>query len=158
MTTEATDPGAVSEAGMPASKRRILVGSDGSRKSLEAVRWAIEEARVHGGTVRVIVSWDVPNSIFLAPVWQESDYADNARKVLAEVFEEVDASNLGIPMEGETRMGPAGGVLVNESADADLLVVGSHGLGHGKLPGWHLGSVAGYCVHHAKCPTVVVRN
>lgn len=120
MTTEAaglednqqgTSAGAV-------SKRRILVGSDGSRKSLEAVRWAINEAQVHGGTVRVIVSWDVR----------------------------------------EVRMGPAGGVLVRESADADLLVVGSHGLGHGQLPGWHLGSVAAYCVHHAKCPTVVVRN
>ena len=140
------------------SRRRILVGSDGSRKSLEAVRWAIDEALVHGGTVRVIVSWDVPNSIFLAPTWQESDYADNARRVLSEVFEEVDAPNVGVPMEGEVRMGPAGGVLVNESSDADLLVVGSHGVGHGKLPGWHLGSVAAYCVHHAKCPTVVVRN
>lgn len=84
MTTEAADEG---RANAPESRRRILVGSDGSRKSLEAVRWAITEAQVHGGTVRVIVSWDVPNSIFLTPTWQESDYADNARKVLADVFD-----------------------------------------------------------------------
>jgi nucleotide-binding universal stress UspA family protein len=45
--------------------------------------------------------------------------------------------------------------LTDAAAEADLLVVGSHG--RGELPGMHLGSVAGYCVHHAPCPVLVYR-
>ncbi|KAK9078576.1 hypothetical protein SSX86_002633 [Deinandra increscens subsp. villosa] len=42
-----------------------------------------------------------------------------------------------------------------EDMNADLLVVGSRGLGQIKRA--FLGSVSDYCVHHAKCPVLVVR-
>jgi nucleotide-binding universal stress UspA family protein len=52
--------------------------------------------------------------------------------------------------------GPAARVLLGEAADADLLVVGSRGLG-----GFRelvLGSVSQQCAHHARCPVVIVRH
>jgi nucleotide-binding universal stress UspA family protein len=39
---------------------------------------------------------------------------------------------------------------------ADLLVVGSRG--HGGFVGSLIGSVSHYCVNHATCPVVVVRE
>lgn len=42
-----------------------------------------------------------------------------------------------------------------EQMHADLLVVGSRGLG--KIKRAFLGSVSDYCAHHAKCPVLIVR-
>jgi nucleotide-binding universal stress UspA family protein len=50
--------------------------------------------------------------------------------------------------------GPAGAVLVERSAGAALLVVGSRS--RSRLPGMLLGSVALHCVAHAQCPVMVV--
>lgn len=52
--------------------------------------------------------------------------------------------------------GDARDVLVKASRGAELLVVGSRG--HGRAVGAVLGSVSSYCVHHAACPVVVVRE
>ena len=49
--------------------------------------------------------------------------------------------------------GHAAEVLVAQSRDAELLVVGSRG--HGTITGAVLGSVSHACTHHASCPVVV---
>jgi nucleotide-binding universal stress UspA family protein len=47
-------------------------------------------------------------------------------------------------------------VLIDESAGAQLLVVGSRG--HAGLGGMLLGSVSQAVVHRARCPVAVVRS
>jgi nucleotide-binding universal stress UspA family protein len=52
--------------------------------------------------------------------------------------------------------GNAAQVLVEESAGADLLVVGNRGFGG--FAEALLGSTGQHCVHHATCPVVVIRD
>ena len=47
-------------------------------------------------------------------------------------------------------------VLIDATADASLLVVGSRG--HGSFADALLGSVGQYCVHHAHCPVLIIRG
>jgi nucleotide-binding universal stress UspA family protein len=56
----------------------------------------------------------------------------------------------GVEVERRVVEGAPAAVLVEESRDADLLVVGSRGL--------VLGSVSQQCAHHAECPVVIVRS
>jgi nucleotide-binding universal stress UspA family protein len=51
--------------------------------------------------------------------------------------------------------GAAAGVLLDAARDADLLVVGSRGLGG--FRGLLLGSVSSKMAAHAPCPVVIVR-
>jgi nucleotide-binding universal stress UspA family protein len=64
----------------------------------------------------------------------------------------------GIQVEPIVVPAPAAEALVQaaEDADADLLVVGSHG--HGAVLTMLLGSVSLRTVHLASCPVVVVRT
>ena len=68
-----------------------------------------------------------------------------------------DAFGAGPAIEIEKRLveGDSGDVLARESADADLVVVGSHG--HSGIKAALLGSVSRHVVEHAACPVVVVK-
>ena len=75
-----------------------------------------------------------------------------ARQAVDEVLAERDTKP---DVEFELIHEHEGMALIHASADADLLVVGSRGMGGFK--GLLLGSTSTYCVHHAKVPVVVVR-
>ena len=57
-----------------------------------------------------------------------------------------------VPVQGVT----AAAALLDAAEGADLLVVGSRGLGG--FTGLLLGSVSQQCVQHAGCPVVIVRG
>jgi nucleotide-binding universal stress UspA family protein len=62
----------------------------------------------------------------------------------------------GVAIERRVEEGPAAHVLVDRSAEADLLVVGSRG--HGEFSGMLLGSVSQHCAANAHCPVLVHRT
>jgi nucleotide-binding universal stress UspA family protein len=75
--------------------------------------------------------------------------------VLRESVDRVRSDYPAVKVETAVVEGPPARVLVDLSADADLLVVGSRG--RGGFSGLLLGSVSQQCVDHAHCPVTVVR-
>jgi len=139
---------------------RIVVGTDGSPASRAALRWAVRQAELTGATVQPVIAWQYPvatGGYAWAPVavLDSTDLREAAEKVLAEEIAEVLGARTDVRVQPTATEGSPAQVLLDASAGADLLVVGSRG--HGGFAGALLGSVSQHCVHHAKCPVVIVR-
>jgi nucleotide-binding universal stress UspA family protein len=139
---------------------RIVVGVDGSASSLAALRWAVHQAELTGGTVDAIVAWRLPVSVTgygFAPVTMSdcSDTEQIAQRALGEAISKVVGPG-GPPVRSLVIQGFPAQVLLKESVGADLLVLGSRG--HGGFSGALLGSVGQHCVRHAHCPVVIIRG
>jgi len=138
----------------------IVVGVDGSGNSLDALRWAAEEARVRNLLLRVVAIFNAPimstGYEIVAP--DPSDLAAASNTMLdaaVDVIREEGGLD-GVHVATEVVEGHAGERLIELSNDADMVVVGARG--HGGFLGMVLGSVTGHVVNHAACPVVVVRN
>jgi nucleotide-binding universal stress UspA family protein len=139
--------------------RPVVVGVDGSPASQAALRWAVEDARRRGCAVDAVSAWHADYGVMIGPLPAEvlAEVTPQALKAAAQKvldravqgFEGVEIRR--ILVEGDPR-----DVLFNASENAALLVVGNRG--HSRLVEAILGSVSAYCVHHASCPVVVVRE
>jgi len=137
----------------------IIVGVDGSEQSIKAMRWAIEHAALLGARVRIVGAWDVPVTIYVTPGHDEGDYYRDAALAFDAAIEKglegLDVE--GVLVEKELIEGRPSKALHDAARGALSLVIGSHGLGS-TFPGMHLGSTASYCVNHAPCPVVLIRD
>lgn len=141
-------------------KPAIVVGIDGSPSSADAVRWALDYARLVGGTVRAVYAWSPPAVASVGLPMMTIDWSTlreeaeefPAQFIASVVDPDVDWQVNVIPI---MKAGSAAQVLVDESDHADLLVVGSRG--DGGLRGMMLGSVSHHCAAHSYCPVVIVR-
>jgi nucleotide-binding universal stress UspA family protein len=138
-------------------EKRIVVGVDGSDSSLDALRWAAEQARLTGAGLEVIMAWEYPPSFGWAPPLP-ADWSpgEEARRELADSVERALGATPPIEVRQVVVQGHPAPALVAAAREADLLVVGSRG--HGAFVGMLLGSVSEHCVSHAPCPVVVVRG
>ncbi len=147
---------------MAAHAPRIVVGVDGSPSADEALRWAIQQAQLAGGTVDALSAWEYPPSlggVGMAPVgmYDSTDFSQVAASTLAEAIARVtDPADAGVTVHSRVAEGNAATVLLAAADGADLLVVGSRR--HGSFASALLGSVSQHCVHHARCPVVVIRK
>lgn len=135
----------------------IVVGVDGSPGSTEALRFAVDEARVRNGTVLAVMAWELPLTMIPPEgAWTESVNWDTGRGeaelLLTETIAGVDTD--GVQVDHRLVEGPAARALVEAGRDADLLVVGSRG--RGGFTSLVLGSVSTQVAHHAPCPVVIV--
>ena len=135
---------------------RIVVGVDGSDPSQAALEWAVTEARLRGGTVRAVTAWEYPPvTVGMEGLLGDPEmYPKAAAHRQEEALGRVDHG--GVDVTGETVQGHAAAVLMRAAGDADLLVVGSRGIGG--FTGLLLGSVSTQVLHHAPCPVLVVRG
>jgi nucleotide-binding universal stress UspA family protein len=142
---------------------KIVVGIDGSGASKDALRWAVDEARVHGARVVALHAWEmppIPMDVTPAPpvdlVTPVSELEAGALQLVRASVAEVLGDESAVEIEPLAEEGPAAPALIEAARDADLLVVGSHG--HGALAGVLLGSVSQECVQNSRCPVLIHRT
>ncbi|RCW46175.1 nucleotide-binding universal stress UspA family protein [Halopolyspora algeriensis] len=138
------------------NERTIVVGIDGSAPSTAALRWALGQAELTGAAVEAITAWEYPafyswEGGAVAPREFEEAAGIAAENTVNTVLGERDFS---VPVRTRVVQGNSAQVLLDAARDAELLVVGSRG--HGGFVGALLGSVSQKCVHHAKCPVVIM--
>ena len=139
----------------------VVVGVDGSEGGKAALQFAVEEARLRHATLRAVHAWQLGyigastfEGTMPAVLGGELDELRRGLEAsLGSMLAGVAAD--GVQIERRLVEGTPAGVLVDESRDADMVVVGSRG--HGGFAELLLGSVGHQVAHHAECPVVIVR-
>ncbi len=153
----ASGPVVVVPEDRPQQDGRIVVGVDGSEASVLALTWAAAEAKRWGGSVEAVSVWSYPyaSALPFGPMPDPSIMEEGAHASLTSAI--LDACpDGGADVEAVLVQGQPARVLRDRAEGASMLVMGSRG--RGGFKGLLLGSVSSQCVHHAPCPTVVVRN
>ena len=135
---------------------------DGSAGSRAALEFALDEAARRGAAVRVVLAmpeteyWATANGMSPAVVEELSHSVEKVgREMVDDVVRERGGAPPDISVEVLALGGSPGHVLVEQSRDADLLVVGHRG--RGGFRSALLGLVGLQCVLHASVPVTVVR-
>lgn len=138
----------------------IVAGIDGSSSAVQAAVWAGTEARRRGRPLRLVQVYTLPNvrsPIAFGSLDQVREgLAERAEEWLADARAAVLAEHPGLEITTAAREWSPVTALIQESQHAELVVLGSRGLGG--FTGLLVGSTAVSVVAHAHCPIVVVRG
>lgn len=140
----------------------VVVGVDHSEGAKAALAFAVEEAQLRGATLRVVHAWRYEyvgytgfEGAVPTVVGDIHELRRAAEAALDATVEQTLGDRDGVEIEKRAVEGTPSSVLIAESRDADLLVVGSRG--HGGFAQLLLGSVSQQCANHAECPVAIVR-
>ncbi len=144
----------------PDNTMPVLVAIDGSESAMRAAHWAAAEAARRGRGLRIVhaYDWPLPNygPAVVDPAVLHDSVLSTARTTLAAAVAAVTEAAPALPVTAEIVRGPAVTALLGLTRQAELLVLGSRGLGG--FTGLLVGSVAVELVAHGHCPVVVVRG
>ena len=138
----------------------VYVGIDGSNHSQIALNWAMREAGYRHQPLTVVAVQEVPitgwGGMMVLP--GDDELKEKARQAAQEAADKTmaelgDAAPPSVTVQAT--IGQAATELIEASKDADLLVVGSRGVGG--FTRLILGSTSGQVTQHAHCPVVIVR-
>lgn len=145
---------------------KILLAVDGSGYSEAAIEEVIKRPWPPQSEVKIVTAIETPMMVGMGLEPWPANYFDDLQKSAREAAEAVIASSMRKLKEASEKTlkisheiidGPPSQVIVEEAESwgADLIVMGSRGLG-----AWNrllLGSVSSAVVHHAKCSVEIVR-
>lgn len=139
--------------------RRIVVGVDGSAESGRALQFACERALSTGESITAIHGYTSLSTRMLnldpAGTGSIARRIAEAGTFVADICADLALEYPGVEIQPEAIPVRAGQVLVDASAAASLVVVGTRG--RDAFAELLLGSVSQYVLHHAQCPVAVVR-
>mmetsp|Transcript_50127 Transcript_50127/g.108940 ORF Transcript_50127/g.108940 Transcript_50127/m.108940 type:complete len:172 (-) Transcript_50127:24-539(-) len=128
-----------------ATERRVVIAIDKSDNSHRAFDWALEH---------VVAVGDV---VVLVHCAESAQDAAKGQENTREYFEACKDRGIEAKINFQQNVDPRDGVVdAVEEHQADLLVIGSRGLG--PLKRMFLGSVSDYALVHASCPVAIIRG
>lgn len=138
--------------------RRVVVGVGDPADGWGAVRFAAREAAVRGCALDAVRVWRIPAHEHVDHPLLADDASgareEGASTVLTEALREAVRAHPGVVVNRRLIEGPAHRILLDASADADLLVIGAPRR-YDRF-GLQLGRVAHALLHHSECPVAVV--
>ncbi|ERN03986.1 hypothetical protein AMTRI_Chr13g118350 [Amborella trichopoda] len=153
---------------MAEGEKKVMVAVDDSECNRYAFEWFLENLLPSLSTQLYVfhvepldnISYAYAASLGAAPPQLIEALQDQQRKitkVLVDKIKEI-CTKRSITAEIITVRGEPKDAICEavEKYQIELLVLGSHG--RGALQRAFLGSVSNYCVHHAKCPVLVVKK
>ena len=138
----------------------IIVGIDGSAHSRQTLEWAVNEASVRHAPLTVLTVNQAAAGYWSSPVEYPGDLhrtkqaREAARVETDSALKQVGNESWLPPVMVRAVTGLPAEELLNAAADADMIVLGSHGAGGFKR--LLMGSVSAQVTHHAHCPVVVI--
>ncbi|PJJ63888.1 universal stress protein [Compostimonas suwonensis] len=144
----------------PVPDNTIVVGHDGSPGADRALALALEYANDLGAPLAIVRAWTIdtaPRGLMAERGYVSSFEEINqvVRDMLVADVREAVGTFPTVAVDYLAVLEHAAKALIDVSARARLLVVGSRGLGG--IAGTLLGSVSTECVHRASCPVLVAR-
>jgi nucleotide-binding universal stress UspA family protein len=135
----------------------IVVGVSGSQASAAALLWAADEARQRRARLRIVQSWEPAEHACYAPDCDHPTPAQQRAAASLVLEASIQAAFGAARPDGvmaELAEGRAERTLIDQSLDADLLVLGE------TLPAAgaerSVGPVIRTCLSSARCPVVIV--
>ncbi|EGX55628.1 hypothetical protein SZN_31954 [Streptomyces zinciresistens K42] len=143
------------DSGLAGVHERILFGAGDEAASAQAVPFAFAEAAARGCALDAVRAWRCPAHEGAGRATDAArECEERAAAALDALLAEAVAANPDVPVRRITVGGPAHHVLVEQSAAADLVVLGARRR-HGRF-GLQLGRVGHTLLHHAACPVAIV--
>ncbi len=141
----------IDERGRP-RRGGVVVGIDGSDNAEHALRWASGKADILG-SVTPVVAYDVPSYRGIRRA-RDADLVTCREEAETQLRDAVTAADPSLRGAGRLVQGHPSTALLEASADADLLVLGTRG--QSGLTSTLLGSVSAHCASHAAIPVAVI--
>ncbi|MCE7481818.1 universal stress protein [Microbacterium profundi] len=131
---------------------RIIVGVDGSKSSVSALRYAAHLAAALDAPLEAVTTWTAPLvDPYLAVDWSPEK---EARDVLDVAVQDAFDKTPPVGLTRSVLHGTPAHTLIELSNSCSMLVLGSRG--HGGFAGLLLGSVSAACARHARCPVLIM--
>ena len=134
----------------------VVVGVDGSQRSVRAAEWAAGEAELWGAPLHLLYVFEWPAMAEGYDPGVTNDVRASAEKLLADQVETLARRHPGLEVTGQVIVSQPAVALVEASKEAAVVVVGARGLG--RFTGPLLGSVSQKVAAHAHGPVIVVRE
>lgn len=138
--------------------KNILVPTDGSEYTKAAVKKAMELAKLAGGKITALYVLDqtiLTNMPMDTAVMNVYNTLEKEGKQAVDYVRDLGAAE-GVPVELSVKEGTPVKVILDESPNYDIIVMGT--LGRTGMSKLLMGSVAERVVRAAQCPVMVVRD
>jgi nucleotide-binding universal stress UspA family protein len=135
----------------------VVVGIDGSQAAIQAAEWAVDEAVSQEIPLRLVQV--IPEEVEPAPlasvgnVRMELEYGETALRIASAA---VEATGKPVKVETAILQGDPAATLIAESRNAEMICVGSVGIG--RFARAFLGSTAAELAEAAHCPVAIIRT